>query len=921
MGRIQSNVGLITGVPIGDTVDKLMQIESRPRDNLQEVNTKIDKERAAITELSALLMAVQYPVKNLGKVAVFDKRTATSSNDAALGVRVTGSPTLGSYIFTPLRTVQPEQWLSKGVREQTEPLGAGTLSFRFGPGVDRSLDLDLLRGGQGFQRGLIRITDRSGASAEIDLTTVQTLEDVINAINSNTRINVRAEVVGDHIRLTDLTGSSVANLRVQDIGGGQAAASLGLAGIDTASSVADGQDIVWLSSDTLLSELNDGLGISASSTLPDISFQLRDGTTGVIDFDPLPPSGQSRQTERTLGDIVNTINNAAPGKLQAEISADGKRLVLRDLTSGSGQFSLSALYGSQALKELGLDVAANGDTITGRRLIGSLKSPALSQLNGGQGLGDLGTIQITDRAGNQATVDLSAAETLEDVIRAINAAGIGVRAAVNGARNGLVIEDISGGTGNLKIETLDSSQTAEKLNIAVDDAVSVKNSGDLHLRVISVNTKLSELNGGRGVTLGRFTVTDSKGVTTTVDLAAIGAQTIGDVLAAINRGAANVNATINATGDGILIRDLANGTGTLVVNDLNGTAAADLGILKQSTLQDFSGQSAYAIDGSLTYKVTLEANDSLQTLRDKINALNAGVRATIIYDGSNRPYRLSLVSERGGHLAQMIVDEGSLDLGLTRFAEARDAQLAIGQAGTPGAVVLSSSSNKFSNVVPGLELEVKQSSSTPVSVQVTTTDTDLVASVQAFVDNYNKFWKRYQELTKYDTTTQKGEILAQDPTAIRLGSEISYILSSRFPGAGNIQSLAEIGVSIKDDGTLDFDSSKLKQKFADDPDAVKKFFTDKTFGFAAKFDKLAESLVGQDVSLMAQRFIALTRKYEENQQRIEWWNAKLDRRKEQLLLYFYRLESAIAKIKGNIDIVSQIQPIPMYFASGGRNNR
>jgi len=102
---------------------------------------------------------------------------------------------------------------------------------------------------------------------------------------------------------------------------------------------------------------------------------------------------------------------------------------------------------------------------------------------------------------------------------------------------------------------------------------------------------------------------------------------------------------------------------------------------------------------------------------------------------------------------------------------------------------------------------------------------------------------------------------------------------------------------------------------------VKKFFTDKTFGFAAKFDKLAESLVGQDVSLMAQRFIALTRKYEENQQRIEWWNAKLDRRKEQLLLYFYRLESAIAKIKGNIDIVSQIQPIPMYFASGGRNNR
>lgn len=918
MGRIQSNVGLITGVPIGETVDKLMQIEARPRNNLQEANKKIDLERAAITELSALLMAVQYPVKNLGKVAIYDKRSATSSNEAALGVRVTGSPAVGSYVFTPLRAVQADRWLGTGVREATEPLGAGTLSFRFGPAIDRPLALEQLRGGQGFRRGVIRITDRSGASAEIDLTTVQTLDDVLEAINGNTRINVRAEVVGDHIRLTDLTGMNVSRLRVQDVGGGQAAASLGLAGIDADASVADGQDIVWVSPDTLLGELNDGLGISASSTLPDISFQLRDGTTGVIDFDPLPPPGQSRQTERTLGDVVARINQAAPGKLEAAISADGKRLVLRDLTTGTGEFTLSALYGSQALHELGLDVAANQGVITGRRLIGGLKSPALSQLNGGAGLGTLGTIRITDRNGVQATVDLSGAETLEDVIRTINAAGIGVRAAVNRARNGLVIEDLTGGPGNLKIESLDSTNTAEKLNIAVDAAVTSQNSGDLHLRTISVNTKLNDLNGGRGVARGKFTITDSTGVTATIDLAALGAQTVGDVLAAINRSAARVNATINATGDGILIRDLAGGSGRLVINEMGGTTAADLGILKESVLQDFGGQNAYAVDGSFTYRIELGANDSLQTLRDKINALRAGVQASILTDGSSRPYRLSLVTERGGRLAQLVIDQGDLSLGLERIAQARDAQLVIGQAGMPGAVVLSSANGKFGNVVPGLELEVKQSSSAPVMVQVSITDSDLVASVQAFVDNFNKFWKRYKELTKYDPEQQKGEILASDPTAIRLGSEVSYILTSRFVLTGRIQSLAELGVTVKDDGSLDFDSSKLKEKFAEDPDGVKSFFTAENSGFSAKFDKLAEGLVGQDVSLLAQRFISLSRKYEDNQQRIEWWNAKLERRREQLLLYFYRLESAIAKIKGNIDIVAQIQPIPMYFSNATR---
>jgi len=915
MGRIQTNVGLITGVPIGDTVDQLMSIESRPRDNLQTANKKIESERTAITELSVLFLAAQYPVKNLLKDAVYTKRSATSSNESALTARVTGTPSVGNYIFTPIRTTQVDQWLASGVRETTTPLGGGVLSFRFGPGVDRTLGLDQLRGGLGFERGVIRITDRSGSSAEIDLTTVQTLDDVINAINGNTRINVHAEIVGDHIRLTDRTGMTTSNLRVQDLGNGRAAASLGLSGIDVAASTADGNDIVWLTTDTLLSDLNDGLGISASSTLPDISFRLRDGTTGNIDFDPKPADGATRNTEKTLGDIIERINTAAPGKLQAELSSDGKRLVLRDLTTGTGEFKLESLYGSQALHELGLDVAANGDTITGRRLIGSLKSPALSQLNGGQGLGTLGTIRLTDRSGQQADVDLSSADTLEDVIRAINAAGVGVNASVNSARNGILIQDTSGGSGHLKIESLDETGSAEKLQINVDDAVSSKNSGDLHLRVISVNTRLSDWNGGQGVSLGRFTVTDSKGVTGTIDLASLGAQTIGDVISAINRTAANVIARINDTGDGILIRDLANGSGKLVVSDLGGTTAKSLGILRESTLKDFGGQNAYAIDGSMTYRIELSEDDTLATLEEKINGLNAGVKASTLYDGSTRPYRLSLVGERGGDLARLVIDDSQLGISFQQISQARDAQLALGQVGTAGTVILSSRTNKFSSVVPGLELEVLQGTSAPVSVQVQTSDADVVASVQTFVDNYNKFWKRYKELTNYNTETNKGEVLASDPTAIRLGSDVSYLLSSRFVGAGKIQSLAEIGVSINEDGTLSFDSTVLQAKYAEDPDAVKEFFTDKTFGFATKYDKLTESLAGEDVSLLAQRLKALSQKYEDNQEKIEWWDAKLERRREQLLLYFYRLENTIAKLKSNIDTISSIQPVSYDWLS------
>ncbi|GAB4129890.1 MAG: flagellar filament capping protein FliD [Thermogutta sp.] len=920
MGRIQSSIGLISGVPIGDTVDKLMKLESRPRDNLDAATKKIDQERAAITELSALVIATQYVVKNLGKPAVYDKRLATSSNDSSLSATITGTPPIGSYLFTPVRTAQSEQWLASGVESSTAALGGGAIAFRFGSDLARSTPLDQLRGGAGFERGVIRITDRSGSSADIDLTTVQTLEDVLAAINGNTRISVQAEAVGDHIRLTDRTGMSLTNLRVQEIGGGSTAASLGLAGIDVAASSADGNSIVFVTGDTHLSQLNDGMGVGFHYSLPEISFQLRDGTTGVIDFNALIPGGSEHQQQRTLADVVQTINQASPDKLRAEISADGKRLVVTDLTSGTEQFQLSSLYGTSTLQDLGLDTTAADGVITGRSLVGGLQSVLLSSLNGGRGWGNLGSITITDRGGAEAVVDLSSAETVEDVLTAINSAGIGVTASLNRAKTGLLIQDTTSGSGNLKIADADATQTAQKLGIAVDAAVAEVNSGDLHLQSVSLSTQLSEFNGGKGVARGKFTVTDSRGARTTVDLTSDDVQTIGDVIRKINGGAAQVYAEINEQGDGIWIRDTAGGAGKPSVSEGTSTTAKDLNLLAAPVEKTIDSTTYWVIDGSTTRQIELSAEDSLDDLTQKINDLNAGLRATVLFDGSSRPYRLNLTGEGLGALGRMVIDASELGLDLNRIAEARDAQLAVGSLQVTGTLIVSSHTNSFSGVVPGLTLDVKQASATPVMISVQNTDADLTASVQAFVDNYNKYYKRLQELTKYDVDTDTKQILTGDATVLRLESDLTRLLSGRFSGVGDIRSLGELGIGFKDDGTLEFDSAKLKDKFAESPDAVKRFFTDSDQGFAAKFDKLLEALTGKDVSLMAQRFISLSRKYEENTQKLEWWDAKLERRREQLLLYFYRMETAIAKLQGQMNVLSAIKPLDMSFLSQSNNS-
>ena len=917
MGRIQSTIGLITGIPIGDTVDKLMQIAARSRDLLIARTENLQNEQIAISELSALLLGVQYAVMNLGKDDPYDQRFVVSSNPAVLAATVTGEPATGSYQFTPVRTAQQHQLLSGRFDSDTEPLGGGQVTFRFGDHVQRSLDLDALGGGQGVDRGAIRITDRSGAGAEIDLSTVQTVDDVLEAINSAKTINVTATAQGDRIRLEDHTGQTAANLRVQEIGSGTTAASLGLAGLDVADDVADGQDVLWLTGDLDLDLLNDGNGLFTDRIVADVEYELRDGTTGEIDLSPIIPGSSKVDEDKTLGDVLERINAAEPGKLKAEIAPDGDRLILTDLTEGEGSFTVESLGESTALADLGLDGDAVDGVITGHRVLGGMKTVLLGSLAGGQGTGALGNLDLTDRSGASATVDLSGAETIDDVIALVNAAGVGITAQVNQARNGIELVDTTGSSaGNLIVANGDATSTADKLQIAVDDAVSRTGSGDMHLRIVSRNTRLSELNGGAGVARGKLTIHDTEGGYAQIDLGNDGIQTLGDVIREINRQGLMVRAELNETGDGIRLRDLAHGNQTLRVAEGNLTAAADLNLLGEAVEVEVGGEMTQVIDGSSTYVVELDADDSLTDLHNKINRLNGGVTASILSDGSSKPYRLALRSERAGAAGEMIVDASALDLSFQETARAQDAVLMLGELGAAGSGVLfTSSSNRFADVISGVELEIKQASLSPVTITVDTTDTNLVATVEAMVTNYNRFRAKLEELTQFDPTTNSSSLLTGDATALRLDTDLPYLLSGSLGGAGSIRSLREVGISLKDDGTLQLDKTKLKSKYAQDPQAVKQFFSQEEFGLADRFGDLIERLAGERDSLLAGRLNVLNSKIEKNREKIVQWNARLTAQRDRMLLSFYRMELAIGKMQTNLSAIDSIKPLSVLTGS------
>jgi flagellar hook-associated protein 2 len=918
MGRIQATTGLASGIPISQTISELMSIASQPMTNLQTADTTLTNQETALDQLSALLLTVQSDAKNLGQTSLYAQTTATSSNPSALTTTVTGNPAVGTCQFTPIQTVQSQQWLSSGVASTSNPLGAGSLTFRYGNTVDQGVSLSALNGGAGFRPGEIRITDKSGATATIDLSTAQTIDDVIQDINDAGAISVTAQADGDHLVLTDTSGGTASNLKVQEVGGGTTAASLGLAGINSNTGSAAGTSILYLSDNTNLNALNDGAGVARNTVLPDIQYTLSDGTTGTIDLAPLTStSGAARaQRETTLGQVLNEITtaiNGTSGSPKVSLQIQGDRLVMTDLTTPNGKstFQLTALNGSGALHDLGLDGAASGNTITGSDILGGLKTVLLSDLNGGQGLGQLGKLQLTDEAGHSVTVDLSGPETLQDIIGAINTATagakVGIVASVNSDGTGIQLADTTGATqGSLTAaDTADGTTTATRLGIAGASATGVIQGSDLQLRAISGNTSLASLNGGAGVAQGTLIITDSSGQSDTLDLRNQNIQTVEDVVDAINRLAVDVHAQVDASGDGIEIQDTAHGPGTLSVTEGTSTTAQDLHLLTAESLQTVDGKSTQVIDGSMATTIPVAATDSLSDLVTNINSSNAGVTASILSDGSSTPNRLVLTSKQAGSAARMVLSTSQLGLSIGQTAAPQDALLQMGASG----LLISSPSNTFASVLPGASLQVQQGTGQPVTVNVTTSDSNLATALKTFVTDYNQFRQQLTTSTQYNSTTNSGAVLTDSPTTMQLNASLSNLVSGSFYGAGALQSLAQLGVTFNNDGTLAFNQSTLDAAFAANPAAVQNFFTTKTAGFSDQVTNLLTQLAGKTNSLLSNQVSALQQTVTQNQAQIQEMNQHLTNEENQLYTEYDAMETAIAKLQNSLAIVQDISYI------------
>src|SRR5688572_25136993 len=156
MGRIQSSVGIISGIPIQETVDKLIALQGLARDRLVSRNKLLGAQQAAITDLTALTLGVQFAIRRLKTTDLFGQKAVTSSDADLLTATASTTATPGQYQFVPAKLAQSHQALSSGVAARDQALGGGSFRFRFGGHVNPGAGLADLNGGDGVSRGKIK---------------------------------------------------------------------------------------------------------------------------------------------------------------------------------------------------------------------------------------------------------------------------------------------------------------------------------------------------------------------------------------------------------------------------------------------------------------------------------------------------------------------------------------------------------------------------------------------------------------------------------------------------------------------------------------------------------------------------------------------------------------------------------------------
>jgi len=313
-----------------------------------------------------------------------------------------------------------------------------------------------------------------------------------------------------------------------------------------------------------------------------------------------------------------------------------------------------------------------------------------------------------------------------------------------------------------------------------------------------------------------------------------------------------------------------------------------------------AGTLEITLDGETddTVVITIDEGDSLSAVVDKINASDAAVNATLIFDGSD--YRLQVVAEENGFTTAtageaMVITENytggnGSQLGLAEVSSATNAVVNI------DGLDMEFQDNALDEVLEGVTIDLKGIGTTTFSISNDKEGTK--ENIDAFVEVYNETIDLVRKHLTVTENSDRNSSLNGDTSISTLKKKIQDIIGSAVSGVdGTYSALSHIGITTEATGKLKVNADDLDEAMDKDLKSIGELFATDDTGMADQFQELTELYADNLEGLLKEKKDSLSDQKSYYQDRIDSIEMRLESIESRLTRKFSDMEVAISMLQ------------------------
>lgn len=346
---------------------------------------------------------------------------------------------------------------------------------------------------------------------------------------------------------------------------------------------------------------------------------------------------------------------------------------------------------------------------------------------------------------------------------------------------------------------------------------------------------------------------------------------------------------------------------TLDTTNATNPVSLSMNVSSVATRHSMVSASSAALNGNTisigingaTHDLTAASN-SFVDIAKAINGAGIGVNASVVSVGKDAVtgenlYRLQLTSADTGQKNQFTASIGGTDIlsgaGAATLSTAADAEVVL-FAGTAAEQIVTSSTNIFTGVVPGVDFTISAAaiSAGTVNLDVVADPKAQAAKADVMVADLNKILSYIDSGTKVTTsgagttTAAKGGIFTGDLLIRGIRDELMAAVTTPMNG---YTTLATIGIDIDKYGAVTFDADKYNKAMETNPNQTTQFMAE----LAERISKVAVNATDKYDGTLTKKLQGGESEVRSLEDQIQRHADRLDVRRDTLLKRYTTMET------------------------------